>query len=905
MPNLSAESTGSSVTPSGGPGRQPGAGWWNRLVPVAGEIALTCAITAMLWGGIVILLDQQRDDQLSAARQNTENLARAFEENTAHSIDAADQTLLFLRSIYSADPKGFSFAGWNDSVRNSDGLVLQVGVIGPDGTMLASNLGPVSRKLDLSDRSHYRFQRDSPDDRLFISEPMVGRESGKLSIQLTRKLVAADGSFSGAIQASIDPFVLSRFYGSVEIGRGFVFLAGRDGIVRAGVPAGRILLGQQIPDAIVRNAAMAGERGTVAFIDHTGEPLILSFRRIPRFNLLIAVALNQHDVLALYMRSRAFYIGAGLLLSLLIVGIGSLLVRHKQRLLQAGADLLQSRAVLTDTLENLSQGIMMVDADGRIAVINRRAIELLGLPSELMAAGPGIREINDWQIESGEFRSSYGQVRDTGHAECWDVQLGARTYERVRPNGVVLEVRTVELGDHRCVRTLTDVTDRHRFAERISYLAHNDPLTGLANRTRFQDHLSDMIAQATGRRFAVLFFDLDQFKLVNDTWGHATGDRLLAMVADRLRATVRSTDHVARFGGDEFAIVQSDFEALGDWTDLARRLIETVSRPYIFEGRQLTVGVSIGVATYPNDGTDPEQLLKSADIALYAAKEDGRGTWRCFSPEMDRRIQERVAVERDLREAIDRDELAVHYQPICDAASGRPFAYEALARWNHPARGWISPAMFIPLAEETGLVLRLGQAVLRAACRTAAGWPADIRLTVNISPVQLFNPDFEATVVEALQQSGLAPERLGLEITEGVVIRNPATVAAVLRRLQRRGIRILLDDFGTGHAGLSYLVRFGFDCIKLDRSFVMAAIDDRAAQAIIRATVVLSEDLHLDVVAEGVETEAQLALLRRLGCRCVQGYYYGKPEPAERLRWDDAALVSAPAGDIEDGAGHG
>jgi diguanylate cyclase (GGDEF)-like protein len=860
----------------------------------------------MLWGGIVMLLDQQRDDLLSGARHDTENLARAFEENTAHSLEAADQTLLFLRSIYSADPKGFSFAGWNDSVRNSDGLLLQVGVIGPDGTMLASNLGPMLRKIDLSDRSHYRFQRDSPDDRLFISEPMVGRESGKLSIQLTRKLVAADGSFGGAMQASIDPLVLAKFYGSAEIGRGYVFLAGRDGIVRAGVPGGRIVPGQQIPDAIIRDAVMAGERGTVAFVDHTGAPLILSFRRIPRFNLLIAVALNQHDVLASYLRSRALYIDAGLLLSLLILGIGSLLVRHKQRLLRAASDLLQSRAVLTDTLENLSQGIMMVEADGRVAVINRRAIELLGLPNELVATGPRIHDINEWQIESGEFSGIHGQVRESGHAECWDIQRGSSTYERVRPNGMVLEVRTIQLGDQRSVRTLTDVTDRHRFAERISFLAHNDPLTGLANRTRFQDHLTDMIGQADGRSFAVLFFDLDQFKLVNDTWGHATGDRLLAMVADRLRATVRATDHVARFGGDEFAIAQSEFDSAGEWTDLASRLIETVSEPYIFEGRQLSVGVSIGVATYPKDGIDPEQLLKSADIALYAAKEGGRGTFRCFSPEMDRRIQERVAVERDLREAIERDELAVHYQPICDAASGRPFAYEALARWNHPARGWISPAMFIPLAEETGLVLRLGQAVLRAACRTAAGWPADIRLTVNISPVQLFNPDFEATVLEVLQESGLAPDRLGLEITEGVVIRNAVAVAAVLRRLQRRGIRILLDDFGTGHAGLSYLVRFGFDCIKLDRSFVMAALDDPAAQAIIRATVVLSEDLHLDVVAEGVETEAQLALLCRLGCRRVQGYYYGKPQPPELLRWDGGAapervlsLVSAPAGDID------
>jgi len=854
-----------------------------HLSHFAAELVLTFAITAMLWGGIALLLAQQRSDLISSARHDTENLARAFEENTAHSIDAADQVLLFLRSLYMRNPDRFDFEGWNENVHNSDGLLLQIAILGKDGVVIATNLGPVlGGRMDLSDREHFRVQRDTTADQLFISKPVRGRESGRSSIQLTRKILAADGSFNGVIVASIDPLILSRFYGSVDIGRGFVVLAGQDNIIRAGIPANRIVLGEPLLDRAMLEAVKQNDRATIAYIDHTGEPLIMSYRCISRYGLIIGVALNQNDVLAKYNSNRQNYIFAGLVLSLLFFSVAVLNVQNKQKLLKTRSDLLASQEVLTDTLENMSQGIIMVDASGKIAVINRRAIDMLGLPEKLLTVNICFDDLVQWQAENGEFGSERRRSGDENNTR-WNLPGSSSIFEKIRPNGTVIEVRSVRFGNERIVRTLTDVTERHQYEKKIAYLAHHDSLTGLTNRAMFHEKLSHAIKSSDDASFAVLCLDLDHFKLINDVWGHAAGDQLLSTVADRLRSTIRADDLVARFGGDEFAVMQANVTDPEQVRHLARRLINNLSRPYNLLDRQLSVGVSIGVAIYPADGRDYEDLLKNADIALYAAKANGRGTCQFFSADMTRRLQDRVELERDLAEAINQERIEVYYQPICDAASGQIRGYEALARWKHPTKGDISPTEFITLAEETGLIIPLGLSVMRIACQTACGWPPTIGLTVNISPVQLFSIGFTESVFDVLRDTGLDPRRLGLEITEGVLISDGEAGAAVLRNLQKSGIRILLDDFGTGHAGLSYLVRFGFDCIKLDRSFVIRMIDDKAARAVIRAALVLSDDLHLDVVAEGVETEEQLGLLQELGCRKVQGYWFGAPQSARSI----------------------
>jgi len=428
--------------------------------------------------------------------------------------------------------------------------------------------------------------------------------------------------------------------------------------------------------------------------------------------------------------------------------------------------------------------------------------------------------------------------------------------------------------------TATDITAEIEAERRAQYLTLHDPLTTLPNRDLLAEHLEQAIANAArrGDMAAVLCLDLDRFKEINDTLGHPTGDLLLQRCAERLAACVRETDTVARIGGDEFAIVQVGFEQPAGAQQLCRRVLETLARPFDLNGQEVLVSASIGIALVPMDGSLPSKLLQNADIALDRAKAEGRNTFRFFEPEMDARLQRRKAIERDLRLALARDELELFYQPRValdrDALKGA----EALVRWRHPERGLVPPNEFISVAEETGLIVPLGEWVLRTACRQAAAWP-DLDLSVNISPVQFKQPDLVGVVQSALAESGLAPWRLELEVTESVLIQHTEAASETLHALKALGVRIAMDDFGTGYSSLSYLQRFPFDKIKIDRSFVQTLEQRPDADSIIRAVVSLGRSLHMQTCAEGVETEDQLRILRAEGCDEVQGYYFSKPVP--------------------------
>jgi diguanylate cyclase (GGDEF)-like protein len=433
------------------------------------------------------------------------------------------------------------------------------------------------------------------------------------------------------------------------------------------------------------------------------------------------------------------------------------------------------------------------------------------------------------------------------------------------------------------VATLEDITAWREAQEKLAYLAHHDPLTGLPNRTKFREDLEQTLRRVNrDGRVAVLCLDLDHFKEINDSLGHPIGDDLLKDVASRLRASVREGDTVARLGGDEFAIVQAgtDLQA-SESSSLAERLVEIVGAPYAIQGHQLNIGVSIGIAFAPNDGEDPDQLLKNADMALYRAKEDGRGTYRFFEPGMDARAQARRLLEIDLRAALTRDEFEVHYQPIHELKTDQITAFEALVRWKHPLRGMISPMDFIPLAEETGLITPLGDWILRKACMDAAAWSREVRVAVNLSPVQFKNANLVQSVISALAASGLAPERLELEITESVLLQDSDATLAALHKLRSFGVKISMDDFGTGYSSLSYLRSFPFDKIKIDRSFVQELATRDDSMAIVRAVTGLGKSLGISIVAEGVETNEQLGLLRTEGCTEVQGFLFSRPRPAQ------------------------
>jgi diguanylate cyclase (GGDEF)-like protein len=405
-------------------------------------------------------------------------------------------------------------------------------------------------------------------------------------------------------------------------------------------------------------------------------------------------------------------------------------------------------------------------------------------------------------------------------------------------------------------------------------------LTNLPNRVLFREHLEQAFkGLESSRGFAVHCLDLDHFKTVNDTLGHPIGDELLKLVAGRLIEAVPSSDFIARIGGDEFAVVQTDVSRPEQCSELACRIVELVSRPYDIDGRHIVIGTSIGIAIAPNDGADADLLLKNADMALYLAKGDGRGTHRFFEREMDKRLQSRRSLELDLRKAIANGEFEVYYQPIVYLQTGKVSGFEALVRWMHPERGMISPIDFIPLAEETGLILPLGEWVLRTACMQAARWSRPVAVAVNLSAMQFKGRNLVQLTLNALAASGLDPARLDLEITESVLLQDEANTLSILHQLRDLGVQISMDDFGTGYSSLAYLRNFPFDKIKIDRSFVREMLVRKDCQAIVRAVVGLARSLGITTIIEGVETREQLEAAKADGCDEGQGYLFAKPMP--------------------------
>jgi diguanylate cyclase (GGDEF)-like protein/PAS domain S-box-containing protein len=485
-------------------------------------------------------------------------------------------------------------------------------------------------------------------------------------------------------------------------------------------------------------------------------------------------------------------------------------------------------------------------------------------------------------------------------------ELTARTWKHVRADGTLIDLaiysRQLVYADRPAVLlSLMDITERKRAEARLAFMAQHDGLTGLPNRTLLRQEMDEMLqhTRRSSDRVAVLMLGLDNFKAVNDTLGHAVGDKLLRGAAKRLRSTLREEDTLARLNSDEFAVVQSGMVRPEDAVLLARRLLEAVGEPYLLDGHSIVIGASIGIAMSPGDGDESEKLLKHADMALSRAKNDSRGTFSFFESGMDARAQSRRKIEIDLRDAIQSDVLRPYYQPLVDLATGRITGFEALVRWPHPERGMISPAEFIPVAEETGLINGLGGLILRRACRDAAAWPDDIRVAVNLSPLQFRAGNLLSVVMEALKQSGLPARRLELEITETLLLEKSSQVQATLHALRALGVRISMDDFGTGYSSLSYLRSFPFDKIKIDQSFVRGLGTNNDAQAIVRAIISLGVGLGVTITAEGVETEGELNCLRGEGCHEAQGFLFSHARPnAEIVAMLGAQLgaaVGAPA----------
>jgi diguanylate cyclase (GGDEF)-like protein len=832
------------------------------------ECAVIIGFIAVIWAGIWLMLSQQYEAAESAAVRDSGNLARAFEENTERIVAGVDQILLSMRTDYARNPATFDLLDWQRQHTRSDRFTVQFGMAGADGFTRGSTLGRDAGKgIDVSDREHFRVHLDPTRDELFISKPLIGRGSGKTTVQFTRKLIGPGGRFAGILLVSLGCEELSRFYDTLDLGNGVVVLAGTDGIVRARGPLRDDVIGSDMSSqkAFTQyRAAKQGHYWTTGRWDNTNR--IISFRRLPDLPLLVLVGFDADAVFQSYrhVRTRSIFIGS--IATDIVLLLGTLWIVLRRRWIT-------SKRQLQLTFETVNQGIVMVDANGHASVVNRRALQLLGLPMEMLQQPKSI----DWPMQPVGLPA---QAPDGSSAASLTVSaLG--TAEIIRNDGRVIEVQSYPTSFGDTVLTYTDVTERKLAETRILHVAHHDALTGLPNRLLLNEHIEEAVAQVSKRsgHFAVFGLDLDGFKTINDTMGHDAGDLVLCRFAERLRLLVRPDDIAARTGGDEFIVLVRDLGSPATADAVAQRLIDGLALPVDLGGSVSTLDSCVGIAVFPEDGIDGRTLLKNADTALYRAKAMGKGSICHFEKWMDQSLLERRALELDLRQALDRNELDVYFQPEFSCGTLQVVGFEALVRWQHATRGFVPPDVFIPIAEECGLIATLGAMVLEKACGMASKWRPRHRIAVNLSPVQFRGGGLVPLLADILVRTGFSAEMLELEITEGVLIKDEEQAINSLRALKELGVSIALDDFGTGYSSLSYLRRFPFDKIKIDKSFVRAQEHDTGTRTIMEAVLAMSSRLNLPVIAEGVETKEQLTMLRSQGCPEVQGFLLGRPMP--------------------------
>lgn len=880
---------------------------------------LSIAMMAMLWSGIALKFKDQAASDYRDAQQNIRNLSLLFNENVLRSVGEADNALLYVRHVIgqqrgTADLQSILMK----SMVTSDVINL-FSITDERGILRASTMTPGGPPpLDLSDRDHVRFHMQGTQDVLFLGRPVTSRTLGLWLFPLTRRLTSPDGSFTGVAVASLSPQHFARFYQSIDLGlSGSISLIRLDGHVLSSGGSGekgRLHTGQNIAGTRLLEEVRNQEAGT--FVDPTSTEgnRIVAFRRVGNLPLAVSVSVTERQVYTNAYKDAFRHAIIGTLLSLIILGVGIKGARDQLRLRLAKTKLLHSQQLALQksehlglTLDSMGQGIILVTKDQRIPVMNRQALQLLELPEEMLRQKPSYADFVSYLDARGEF-ASVSTPEGTSAIEYFarrNADGTYPTYERTRPNGVVLEVRTTALPDGGFVRTLTDITPKRQAQEAVVRLASEDALTGLANRRHFREEVEKAVLRQKGPKtegedagFALLHMDLDWFKVVNETLGHWIGDTLLQSVSERLTATVRSGILVARLGGDEFGILLPDTCSTEQPEALAARLGEVLSQPYEIYGQHIRVGVSIGIVLAPSDGNDPEFLLRACDMALYAAKAAGRGTYRFFHKSMAEQLRVKHQLELDLRTALDSDQLTLNYQPILGIATKTVNGFEALMRWDHPIRGMVPPSEFIPIAEETGLIVPLGSWALRKACEQAIHWPEELNVAVNVSPMQFRAGNLVATVADVLRETGLSPGRLELEITETILMQESDSTVLVLHQLRELGVRISMDDFGTGYSSLSYLRSFPLNKIKIDRAFVKDLGVSAASDVIIRSVIDIARTLEMTTTAEGVETREQFDRLAALGCSEAQGYFLSKAVPVSQVpelitKWSTRKSIAA------------
>ena len=738
--------------------------------------------------------------------------------------------------------------------------------------------------INIGDRPYFQALKTASNQTPVLIQLVKGRFSDGWAIVFSQKLAGPSGVFLGVTTRALPPESIEKFFESVALGNdASISMFQSDGTLIARYPAKKTLIGEKIvssssAQALVKSAQMSMRAKSP--ID--GQDRIASFRMLKNFPISIAATTTVSAALVDWREQTRFMIVVAGLSTLVVACLVFLIVRQMSRQHKSSRQRLALEKRRLDTaVDNMTQGLLLFDASGRLVVRNQTYMDMYGLSHDKLRPGCTLHELVSHRKETGSF---LGNVDEYCATVLRDKDLNKTTVARTA-DGRSIQVMHRPVGDGGWVVTHEDISERSRWEKQIAHLAHYDALTDLPNRTLFREQIELYLKSLSeGEQFAVLYIDIDEFKTVNDSLGHTVGDELLKVVANRLRGSVREKDFVARLGGDEFAVVQAAIDHPTDVTDLVVRIYKAIRQPCECLGHQIAVDASIGIALAPVDGEDLDQLLKNADLAMYNAKANGRRTYSFFEPDMDARVQARRALELDLRTAIANEELELFYQPLVNLCDNTIAGCEALLRWRHSKRGMISPAEFIPIAEETGLIVELGNWVLKAACAEAATWPGRLKIAVNVSPVQFRSPTLGLKIAEALSSSGLSANRLEIEVTEAVLIDDDETALAALHEIRALGVRVALDDFGTGYSSLSYLQRFPFDKIKIDRCFVNDIADEMGSSAIVRAIVDIAKARNILTTAEGVETEQQRDVLRKLGCTEMQGYLFSPARPAADIK---------------------